>query len=225
MFYLGKHAFISYAKRTDLEIIKECCQSFAFDNGAFTFWKGDSKKQVDWKPYYKWVEENLQHPGFDFAIIPDVIDGSENENDRLLREWSKRFDKQIGVPVYHIHESLTRLTRLVEEWPRVALGSSGEYSTPGTDKWWARMSIIMNEICSEGLPSSKLHGLRMLNPDVFKWLPLSSADSTNAARNGSFDKISPIFGSDLIARRTEMINSAQSWDSQAASRFHRFKYK
>ena len=45
------------------------------------------------------------HPGFDFAIIPDVIDGSEEENDDLLAEW-RFFD---GISVYQLHESPDRL--------------------------------------------------------------------------------------------------------------------
>jgi hypothetical protein len=32
-----------------------------------------------------------------------------------------------------------------------------------------------------------LHGLRMLDPDVFSHLPLASADSTNVSRNVGFD--------------------------------------
>ena len=33
-----------------------------------------------WDSYYRWIEAWRNHPGFDFAIIPDVIDGSEEEN-------------------------------------------------------------------------------------------------------------------------------------------------
>jgi hypothetical protein len=61
------------------------------------------------------------HPGFDFPIIPDVIDGSEEENDDLLAEWPF-FD---GVPVYHLHESLDRLLRFANSYSRIARGSSG----------------------------------------------------------------------------------------------------
>src|SRR5262249_34967738 len=35
----------------------------------------------------RWIEAWRNHPGFDFAIIPDVIEGSEEENDDLLAEW------------------------------------------------------------------------------------------------------------------------------------------
>ncbi len=35
--------------------------------------------------------------------------------------------------------------------------------------------------------TAALHGLRMLNPTIFSYLPLSSADSTNVARNIGLD--------------------------------------
>jgi hypothetical protein len=51
------------------------------------------------------------------------------------------------------------------------------------------MSEAMTVVCdSDGRPRCKLHGLRMLNPKVFSQIPLSSADSTNVARNIGVDK-------------------------------------
>ena len=49
------------------------------------------------------------------------------------------------------------------------------------------MAETMNAICTDGLPACKLHGLRMLDPEVFTRLPLASADSTNIARNIGID--------------------------------------
>ena len=50
------------------------------------------------------------------------------------------------------------------------------------------MAEAMNAVTdSDGLPVTKLHGLRMLNPEVFTRLPLSSADSTNIAQNIGID--------------------------------------
>lgn len=39
-----------------------------------------------------------------------------------------------------------------------------------------------------GQPLVKLHGLRMLNPEIFTRLPFSSADSTNIGRNIGIDQ-------------------------------------
>uniref|UniRef100_UPI004047D313 hypothetical protein n=1 Tax=Rheinheimera sp. TaxID=1869214 RepID=UPI004047D313 len=104
-------------------------------------------------------------------------------------------------------------------WKMVALGSSGQFSSPGTDSWWRRVTDSMNAICDEhGRPMCKLHGLRMLDPKIFTRLPLSSADSTNAAVNGgSINRFGmyapPTAGqrAEVIAARIESHNSAAFW--------------
>ncbi|RYF05666.1 MAG: hypothetical protein EOO40_10135, partial [Deltaproteobacteria bacterium] len=84
---------------------------------------------------------------------------------------------------------VARLDRLCRQFRTVALGSSGEWATPGSSGWWGRMSEAMNSICPDGRPLARLHGLRMLDPAIFSKLPLASADSTNAAVNcGSLDR-------------------------------------
>jgi hypothetical protein len=171
-----------------LGLALDVCQSFAVDNGAFSAWKS-GKPVTDWSRYYAWVAELHRYPSFDFAVIPDVIDGDEAANNALVSEWAWR-GKSIGVgaPVWHMHESIERLQRLAHEWPRVCIGSSGEYATVGDTRWWGRIAESMNAICDKnGRPVCKLHGLRMLNPDVFSRLPFASADSTNIAQNIGID--------------------------------------
>jgi hypothetical protein len=195
-------------------IVAEACQSFVFDNGAFSAWTKGVPMDVD--GYTRWVEQWHRHPGFDWALIPDVIDGNEAANDALLAEWPKEFR---GVPVWHLHESLERLQRLATEWPTVAIGSSGQWSSPGTKPWWKRIGAAMNEICDEhGRPICRLHGLRMLNPEIFQHLPLTSADSTNATVNGGSIKrygmyVPPTAGqrANVIADRIESHNSSPIW--------------
>ena len=118
---------MSHADPQQIVIAAEVAQSFALDNGAFSVWKQGI--EANWLTYYEWVEQWRRHPGFDWAIIPDVIEGDEAANDALLAEWP--FSKSAGVPVWHFHESLERLARLANEWPRVALGSSGQYADAG----------------------------------------------------------------------------------------------
>jgi hypothetical protein len=174
-----RHALVSYADPQQIAIAAEVAQSFALDNGAFSVWKQGIT--VDWKGYYAWVEEWWRHPGFDWAVIPDVIDGDEAANDALVAEWP--FGKTDGVPVWHLHETLDRLARLANEWPRLALGSSGQFRTPGTPVWWGRMQQAMEVVCDcQGRPKVKLHGLRMLRPALCKDLPLASADSAGVSR-------------------------------------------
>ena len=102
-FLSGRHAFISFARPEDIGTAAEVCQSFAIDNGAFTAWK--QNRAIDWNEYYDFCERWHQHPSFDWAVIPDVIDGNELDNDNLLEEWPGHID---GVPVWHLHESLER---------------------------------------------------------------------------------------------------------------------
>jgi hypothetical protein len=186
----GGHAFVSFRYPDQLGLVLESCQSFAVDNGAFSAWKS-GKPVTDWRRYYAWVAELQCYPSFDFAVIPDVIDGDEQANDALLAEWPWRGTAKggwVGAPVWHLHESIDRLKRLAREWPRVCLGSSGQYTTVGNAEWWERIYEALTAICNrEWLPTCKLHGLRMLNPAVFSKLPFASADSTNIARNIGID--------------------------------------
>lgn len=184
----GGHAFISRAHPQQLTIAIDYAQSFAVDNGAFSAWKSESPI-TDWNPFYLWIGELHRYPNFDFAVIPDVIDGDEAANDALLEEWPWRIKApHVGAPVWHLHESLERLQRLARAWPRICFGSSGEYKQIGTPKWWGRMVEAMNIVCDkQGLPICKLHGLRMLDPKIFTCFPFASADSTNIARNIGID--------------------------------------
>ena len=213
----GRHGLVSFRHKQSLDIVADVCASFILDNGAFTAWKS-GEPITDWQPFYKWVEDWRKHPGFDWALIPDVIDGDEDANDALLQEWP--FGQTFGVPVWHLHESLDRLAVLAEAWPRVALGSSGKYSRPGTQNWWARIRRALESISDpEGRPMCKLHGLRMLNPRVFRHMPLSSADSCNVALNiglnsrwqGTYTPSSKAWRGMVLAERIEAVQSATKW--------------
>lgn len=182
----GGHAFVSFLRPDQLALVVAICQTFAVDNGAFSAWM-DGRPILDWSAFYTWAEACRRVPSCDFAVIPDVIDGSEADNDALLAEWP--LGKHFGAPVWHMHESLDRLLRLAADYPsRICLGSSGEFAKVGTPAWWARMGEAMSVLCDrEGRPLVRMHGLRMLNPKVFTKLPLASADSTNIGRNIGID--------------------------------------
>lgn len=182
----GGHAFVSFRHKDQLNIAVEFSQSFAIDNGAFTAWKS-GKPVKDWNPFYDWALDCLKIPNCDWAVIPDIIDGNEADNDAMLLDCP--LPKWSSCPVYHMHESMDRLARLAADYPRICLGSSREYSAVGSQEWWWRMNEMMGVVCdAEGRPLVKMHGLRMLSPKVFKDLPLSSADSTNIGRNIGIDK-------------------------------------
>ncbi|MBK9446166.1 MAG: hypothetical protein IPO00_08760 [Betaproteobacteria bacterium] len=210
----GRHALVPFPAPSALSYVREVCQSYCVDNGSFSAWASGTPI-TDWLPYYRWVE-SLDGP-LDFAIIPDVIDGAEKENDALVKSWPLGF---LGAPVWHLHESLARLSWLVREWPLVCLGSSGEFSQPGSEGWWSRMAEAMSVACNEsGIPRTKLHGLRMLDPAIFSRLPLYSADSTNAGRNagnptqwrGTHVPPDKAWRGSVIAARTEAHQAAPRW--------------
>ncbi|MCP4493280.1 MAG: hypothetical protein GY820_39150 [Gammaproteobacteria bacterium] len=212
----GKHAFISFSSTRRVGDVAELCQSFAFDNGAFSTWK--SGKRYDVYKYIKWVKEWMYHPGFDWHLIPDKIDGSEDDNLKEIQSWP--LPRHLSVPVFHMHESNQFLIYISKVFPRIAIGSSAEFATVGTEKWWHRMNEIMNCICDEdGRPVVKVHGLRMLNPAVFTKLPLSSADSTNVSRSyhkdkswyGPFQPANQQARGQVLVGRIEAHNSAPVW--------------
>lgn len=216
-FLHSRHALVSFAYKDDLGAVADACKSFIFDNGAFTAWKNGNSLDID--AYYNWVLDWHMHPGFDWFLVPDVIDGSETDNDNLLNEIPIQLS-HVACPVYHLHESFDRLERLIYTYKRIALGSSGNFPTPGAKIWWERMCQVMNICCDDqGKPKVKLHGLRMLNPKIFTKLPLSSADSSNAARKVAmcqtkFGTYKPPKGwqrAAVVADRCEAHNSAPIW--------------
>jgi hypothetical protein len=129
----GRHFCVSYAHPGDLSWCMAHGASVMLDNGAFSAWTRGLA--TDWPAFYAWAEPHLRHPHW--AVIPDVIDGDEEANDALVascplpREWA--------APVWHMHESMDRLRRLADLYPRICFGSSGQYAKPGTDAWRARI--------------------------------------------------------------------------------------
>jgi hypothetical protein len=169
-----------------MEIAAEICPSVVLDNGAFSAWM--QKLAYDFVGFREWVLKWIKHPAVHWFVIPDVIDGTEAENDALLDEYSGLEFRGKGVPVWHLHESLDRLRRLVARYSRICLGSSGQYAQIGTAAWWSRMAEAMEILCdADGCPLVEIHGLRMLDTVLFAHVPFFSADSCNVARNVGLD--------------------------------------
>ena len=222
---LRRHAMVSFAHPQQIELVADVCQSFALDNGAFSTWRS-GRAITDWTSFYEWVELWRHHPGFDWFLIPDVIDGSEEENDALV------FDAALpahGVPVWHLHESLDRVERLIAYgFQRIAIGSSGAFAQIGTSSWWRRMAEAMSVFCdAQGRPRTRLHGLRMLDPYIFALFPFSSADSTNIARNvgldsrwtGSYAPATRGGRGVVLADRIETASSSSRWNGLQFTEF------
>ena len=210
----GRHAFISFWRPEQIALAASICQSFGIDNGAFSAWRA-GQPICDWNAFYEFVAEWRRHPNFDFAIVPDVIGGTEAENDTLADQW--QFPLHESAVVWHTNESVERLVRLATTWPRVCIGSSGAYDVSKPVAFLARMREVLPHIVdADGYPICKLHGLRLLNPVLYSQLPLASADSANVAINigldsawrGTYQPASKELRAAILVERIEMLNGA-----------------
>ena len=172
----GRNFCVSFANPQNIRICHQIGQSVMLDNGAFTFW--GKNETPDWGKYYEWCEEWLKFQTT-WAVIPDIIDGSEDDNDALVRAWP--FGHR-GAPVWHLHESIERLVDLACGFQRVCIGSSGQYSTVDDSRWHHRMTEAMNRLCENGYPPCWLHMLRGMSLSGSHY-PFASVDSTDIARN------------------------------------------
>lgn len=172
----GRHFCVSFAAQQDIKYCHDIGQSVMLDNGAFTVWK--QERSVNWAAYYEFAEQWLEYQTT-WAVIPDVIDGTEEANDRLIEQWPHGVR---GAPVWHMHESIGRLLRLAEKWPRVCIGSSKEYAAVGDRHWHNRMIEAMNELCGNGPAPVWLHMLRGMSLAGSRY-PFASVDSTDIGRN------------------------------------------
>lgn len=213
----GRHGLVSFRSPQQIKLVAEVCDSFMLDNGAFSAWTA-GEPVTDWRSYYDWCETWLRHPGCDFAVIPDVIEGNEADNDQLLDEWP--FGTTSGLPVWHLHESFVRLESLMLAYPRVALGSSGDYATPGTAAWWGRIEDAMGVFCdADGVTRVKVHGLRMMRHELVDRIPFSSVDSSSIGRNigldvkwkGTWIPASPETRASILAERADALQSPAVW--------------
>lgn len=198
-----RNCLIPFPNPQNLKRAKEKCDKVIIDNGAFTLWNKGGV--IDWNKYYNWLKDHIEE--IELYFIPDVIDGTEEENDLLIVDFFKRFRsnkgwkyginpmREKGVPIWHINESFDRLKRLMREFNYIAIGSAGEYRDLGTDKWHKRMNETMKVLCDkDGFPKVKIHMLRCLNPNIFLRYPFHSGDSTGLAQNHSRDGWRKIVG-------------------------------
>lgn len=200
----GCHFCISYARPDDLAACQQIGQSVMIDNGAFTAWR--KGRSVDWSSYARWCADRLGPA--DWCVMPDVIDGTDDQNDALVESWP--LAKWRSAPVWHLHEPITRLERLAREWPRVCLGSSGEYAVIGTKRWEARMDEAFNRLCGgSGRPPCAVHGLRMMAQAGRRW-PFASLDSTDVAQNHS----RPHNGARRMAERWNALQCPARWETR-----------
>lgn len=151
------------------------------DNGAFSAWR--RSYAPNWPAYYAWARHWLGYHTT-WAVIPDVIGGTEHENDGLICEWFVTIGSfRQAAPVWHLHESFERLERLVRSHDRVCFGSSEDYSAVNSASWNNRVNEAFNRICKgSGRPPAWIHMLPGMSLSGSCY-PFASVDSTDVARN------------------------------------------
>ena len=216
---LNRDCLIPFTRKDDLKKAFKICRRIIIDNGAFTVWRKGI--DIDWNDYYNWID-GIYDDITNF-FIPDVIDGTEEENNQLVANYLKKrlfnnFDKdKKGIPVWHIDESLHRLSMMMDSFDYIAIGSAGEFRKLDTEKWHKRMNDAMAIICDKnGVPKVKIHMLRCLNPKIFTQYPFYSGDSTSLAQNHNIYNTFTNGKSDnngwkIILNRLERYNSPKSF--------------
>lgn len=181
--YKNSCALVSYHRMDQLKFVLDNARLVVFDNGAFSDWmKNDcvNRDSVWWAGYYAKVLSIYSR--IKWFLIPDVIEGSEEENDKLIESVpSSLRDK--GVPVWHSVESLERLGRLCREYDIVAIGLCGIHKKTMSKVAQARLEEVFRYIYLEQRIDVKIHGLRMLDGRVLGKFPFYSADSSFVAIN------------------------------------------
>ena len=172
----GRHFCVSHAAPGDVARCHQIGQSVMLDNGAFSKWK--TGKATNWQAYYGWAERWLSC-ATTWAVVPDEIDAGAQAQDDLIRQWP--FGDR-GAPVWHMDEPTDRLLRLVDEWPRVCIGSTAVYATVLSDAWCQRIDEAWNRLAQARRFLPWVHMLRGMACSGRQW-PFASVDSTDIARN------------------------------------------
>ena len=184
--YRDSGALVSYARPDQIKKIAAIKCKLVLDNGAFSTWRNGGNDNYQqwcrrhWEGYYDFVGEWFSC--IEWFIIPDVIEGTEQENDALIEhvpEWLM----QKAVPVWHSDESIDRFVRMCERFDRVAIGCCGPHRSIRSAAWKRRMTEAFSAIYVERDLNVKIHGLRMLDGRALSQFPFDSADSTNVAIN------------------------------------------
>lgn len=202
----GKCFCVSYAAPNDADWCLAHGQSVMWDNGAFSaYTKG---KAFDQMKFAEWVEPRLGHPHW--AVIPDVIDGSVDEQRNRIAAWPH--SSQLSAPVWHMALPIDWLLELTDNFPRVCFGSSGKYWQVGSEAWERRADEAFNAMVKRGhLPW--VHMLRGLALCGDRW-PFASADSVNVALNfkGSKSRGTPEVCPERMARNIDARQSPIKWN-------------
>lgn len=196
----GRMFCVSFAAQQDLATCLRIGQSVMFDNGAFSAKTRDLPFDRD--GFYAWIEPHLAHPHW--AVVPDVIDGTVEQQREMVATWPYR--REFGIPVWHLGLPIDYLLEIADAWGRVCFGSAGAYWRIGTPAWCGRMDAAFNALVRTFGRVPWVHGLRMLGQADGPW-PLASADSVNVGRSFKDGLIC----AECMAQRIDSVNPPTLW--------------
>jgi hypothetical protein len=184
---------VSFMGKTQTELVIKNGNYVWFDNGAFSLWKRLKKLGTlegfdwdkHWTKFYMWLLKHYSQ--IDKFLIPDVIEGSEEENDRLINSVPSMF-REKAVPVWHTVESIDRFVRLCEEFDTVAIGACGPHEFIMGQACQDRLSLVFDEIYHRRNVPVKIHGLRMTDNRVVAAFPFYSCDSTSVVQREKYSE-------------------------------------
>lgn len=171
----GKHLCVSFADRRNADWCIKNAQSIMWDNGAYTsYTKGKPFRK---EKYINWLDDKLY--AANWAVIPDVIDGSVEDQKEMASDWP--YPKHLSAIVWHMGLSLDWLKEIIDTYPKFCFGSSGKYWKVGSPEWAKRADQAW-EIIDKSNARPWVHMMRGLKLSKRHW-PFASADSTNVARH------------------------------------------
>jgi hypothetical protein len=160
------------------------------DNGAYSAFKSGIDTMTDeayLEGFAAWANDITARCPQAFVVLPDVIDGSAEDNWQLACETLMMLNAgDRTMPIWHMHEPISYLIHLCESFNYIGFGSSGEYFELGP-KWHARIKEAFAAInkweaeCEGAYVRPRIH---MMRAQKFAHLyPFDSSDSTNVAMN------------------------------------------
>jgi hypothetical protein len=160
------------------------------DNGAYSAWKSGVDTMNDesyLEGFADWANDIAERCPQAVIVLPDVIDGTHEQNAQLVSETMAMFDCDRVMPIWHMHEPIEYLLHLCEGFSYVGIGSSGAYASPTSPKWHERIAEAFAAIDAWEAGSDGAYvrpRLHMMRAQAQAHLyPFDSSDSTNVAMN------------------------------------------
>ena len=112
--------------------------------------------------------------------------------------------------MWHMDEPVQRLLSLCEDWPRVCVGSTAEFSQVLSTAWCFRMDEAWNAVDATFGRLPNLHMLRGMQLSGKHW-PFASVDSTDVAQNHHLSHKTAI----KMANRWDAMQTPSNWHARS----------